>query len=187
MRIHLHACLVSIMISVSVVPGSVIGQGPGAAPASLDTALESIRERHKVPALAAVVVRGDQIVAIGAVGARRNDAMAKVTTDDRWHLGSCTKSITATMLARLVEQGKLSLNTTLAQAFPEFSARMNPQYRAVTLQMLLNHRAGLPTFLSPTQKGLALLNNVPADPIAGRHAFALGVLQDTGESAGSEI
>ena len=47
------------------------------------------------------MVVGDRLSAIGAVGLRRTGAKARVTTKDLWHLGSCTKAMTATLLGRL--------------------------------------------------------------------------------------
>src|SRR5262245_22762609 len=75
--------------------------------------LQPLLERHKVPALAAAVVRADGPVRVGAVGVRQAGRPEKVTADDRFHLGSCTKAMTATLCARLVEQGKLSWTATL--------------------------------------------------------------------------
>ena len=150
---------VGVVTMLLAVPFAAPALGQGAAAGALtniDATLETIRAKHSLPALGAVVVRGDQTVALGAVGVRRTDRPDKVTVDDRWHLGSCTKSMTAVVIARLVEQGRLSLNTTLSQAFPEFSGLMKPPYRAVTLAMLLNHRAGLPAMTSPTPKSSEL-------------------------------
>jgi CubicO group peptidase (beta-lactamase class C family) len=50
--------------------------------------------------------------------------------------------MTAMLAAEMVEKGLLSWKTRLGSVFPE--RRMNRQYRQVTLQQLLAHRAGLP-------------------------------------------
>jgi hypothetical protein len=63
---------------------------------SLDGDLEPVREANRVPALAAAFVRGERIVAMGAVGVRRAGSAARVDLSDRFHIGSCTKSMTAT-------------------------------------------------------------------------------------------
>lgn len=65
--------------------------------------------------MAAVIVRGGTTAEATAVGVRRVGAATSVTTEDRWHLGSNTKAFTATMVARLVEQGRLSWETTVGQ------------------------------------------------------------------------
>ena len=78
--------------------------------------LEPIREKHDLPALAAAVVRGEKTVAVGAVGVRKFRVKKPVTSDDAFHIGSCTKSMTATLIAMLVEDGKLSWEKTVAEA-----------------------------------------------------------------------
>jgi len=45
----------------------------------------------------------------------------KVAADDRWHLGSCTKAMTATLCAMLVEEGKLRLTDPVGKFIPELA------------------------------------------------------------------
>lgn len=117
-----------------------------ALPAAADLAatLAPLRARFGLPALAAGVYDADHALAEGAVGLRALDQPdAPVTVDDRWHLGSDTKAMTATLLARLVDRATLRWDTTLAEAFPAEAAAMQPAYRAVTLEQLLQHRGGV--------------------------------------------
>jgi len=106
--------------------------------------LENIREKHNFPALAAAVVVDGKIVVTNAVGFRKNGGTEKVTVDDKFHLGSVTKSMTATVAAMLVEQGKISWTTTIGEAFPELKSEIHPGYLGVTLEQLLSHRSGAP-------------------------------------------
>lgn len=103
----------------------------------LQTMLESITTT--APALGAAVVDAQGLRAIGATGIRRAGDATAVTAADRWHLGSCTKAMTASLIARLVEAGSLSWETTIADVYP--SAEATP-YAAVTLDELVAHRAG---------------------------------------------
>ena len=79
---------------------------------NLSPRLEKIRDAHRIPALAAAAVDEGEIVAIGATGSRRAGAGDSVFVDDIWHLGSCTKSMTASVCAMLVEDGKLRWDST---------------------------------------------------------------------------
>ena len=106
--------------------------------------LENIREKHNLPALAAAVVVDGKIVATNAVGFRKNGGAEKVTVDDKFHLGSVTKSMTATVAAMLVEQRRISWTTTIGEAFPELKSEIHPDYLGVTLEQLLSHRGGAP-------------------------------------------
>jgi CubicO group peptidase (beta-lactamase class C family) len=106
--------------------------------------LETIREKHKLPALAASVVVDGKVVVTNAVGFRKNDGDEEVTANDKFHLGSVTKSMTATVAAMLIEQGKLSWTTTIGETFPELKKEIHSQYADVTLEQLLSHRGGAP-------------------------------------------
>ncbi len=119
------------------------------APAPLEALLEPIRAKHKLPALAAGVIREGRLAALGAVGVRKAGTKIKVTRDDAFHIGSCTKAMTATLIALLVEQGKLRWDMTLPEALPELAKDMHAGYRKVTIQHLLTHRAGLVANVPP--------------------------------------
>ncbi|CAF3964333.1 unnamed protein product [Adineta steineri] len=63
-------------------------------------------------------------------GIRRFDAKTPeaVTINDKWHLGSNTKSMTAILIQMLIQAGKLSLATTIGDIFPylPFSSTPTP-------------------------------------------------------------
>jgi D-alanyl-D-alanine carboxypeptidase len=77
-----------------------------------------------------------------AVGVRQRGAAAAVEPGDSFHLGSVTKPFTATLAARLVEQGRMSWSDTVDQRLGRGPA-MRSQYLGVTLADLLAHRGGL--------------------------------------------
>lgn len=106
--------------------------------------LEGIREKYHLPALAAAVVVDGKIVVSNAVGFRKYGGAERVTANDEFHIGSVTKSMTATVAAMLVEQGKISWTTTIGEEFPEFSTTIHPEYLNVTLEQLLSQRGGAP-------------------------------------------
>ena len=114
---------------------------------SLDGLLEPIRAKHKVPALAAAVVTGDGLAALGAVGVRAAGSPERVTASDLWHIGSDTKAMTAVLCAILVEQGKLEWEATLAEIFPDLAPTMHADFRAATVEQLCTNRAGFPNGL----------------------------------------
>lgn len=62
----------------------------------------------------------------------------------RWHLGSLTKSMTATLAARAVEAGWIGWDATVADTLGPMADGMREDYAGVTLLHLLSHRAGLP-------------------------------------------
>src|SRR2546423_6318228 len=65
--------------------------------------LETIRGKHNLPALAVAVVKEGKICDRAAVGVRKYGDPTPITIDDQFHIGSCTKSMTATLTAMLIE------------------------------------------------------------------------------------
>jgi len=144
-------------------------------------ALAKIREKHDLPALAAVAIEGGRIAASGADGVRKRGSDAKVTIDDRFHLGSCTKSMTATMIGTLVEEEKLSWSTTIGDVFGDLGGKMRPAWKPVTLEQLLTHRSGAPGDVRPNL--WARLWERKGTPSEQRMELVRGTLEDEPEAA----
>ncbi len=115
---------------------------PDAGPEDLQPFLATIRAQHAIPSLGALVLEGDTIAAIGVDGVRKNGDATLVQSTDRYHIGSCTKAMTATLVGKLVEEGVLSWDATLGGLFPHISA-MTEDYADVTVLELLRHRGGV--------------------------------------------
>lgn len=121
-----------------------VAQIPSAEP--LSAALLSEKRRDSLtPALAAGWARGPS-TDIQADGLRSAKADTPVTPDDVWHWGSITKSMTATLTARLVEAGHLTWDTPLASVL---KAAADTPYATATMRHLLCHRAGFTPNLNP--------------------------------------
>jgi CubicO group peptidase (beta-lactamase class C family) len=110
--------------------------------------LEPVRRRYGLPAMAAAVVKNNKTIALGAVGVRRAGKNESVTLDDRFHIGSCAKAMTATLCAILVQEGTLKWESTIESAFPK-QVKFLPEYKNITLEQLLTHRSGLPNDTNP--------------------------------------
>ncbi len=141
MRLNRCAVLVTGFVGLACFGGEVT-RAEEKAPVvrDLSVLLEKGRRREGFPAVAAVVVRSDGIVAQGVTGVRKLGDATLAARGDRWHLGSCTKAITATMIGVLVERGELSWDTTIASAFPNLGRTTREAYADVTIEMLLQHR-----------------------------------------------
>src|ERR1035438_3122980 len=82
------------------------------APVNVDAILQSILGRGGERfGMAAAVLRGERIIAQGVAGVRKRGTAERITLDDRFHLGSGGKAMTATLVAMLVEEGKLNWTT----------------------------------------------------------------------------
>lgn len=150
---------------------------PDAAVEDLAALLAPIRAKHGVPALCAALVRHDRVVAIGVDGVRRRGDATKATTGDLWHLGSCTKSMTATLVAKLVEEGTLKWGDTLGRFDGGFfPSDADAGWKNVTLEELLTNRSGAPASLD--EGGLwSTLWRREGTPVAQRRRLVEGVLR----------
>lgn len=106
--------------------------------------LAPILKEHHLPGLVGGLIQGDRLESIGAVGIRKVGSPALFRVTDQVHIGSDTKAMTATMIGSLIDEGKLSWDTTIATVFPDRAKKFDPGFRSVTLWQLLTHRAGLP-------------------------------------------
>jgi CubicO group peptidase (beta-lactamase class C family) len=130
--------------ALCVLAGVVSGRGE-TAPGRRDISglLETQRREQDLPAVAAIVIEGDRVAARGVAGVRKAGETVRARPGDRWHIGSCTKAITATLVAVLVEKQVLAWDLTIADALPDIAAEMRPEYRDVTIEMLLANRGGI--------------------------------------------
>jgi CubicO group peptidase (beta-lactamase class C family) len=137
-------CDRSLICTVVVATVLVGATGPVRAQASLDAVLEPYLARYELPALAAAAVVDGKVVAAGAVGTRRTGAKLPVTINDRFHLGSDTKAMTALLAAVFVESGKLRWDSTLADILPDLIEKGDRALSRVTLEQFLSHTSGIP-------------------------------------------
>ena len=96
-------------------------------------------EQTQFPALGLASGTSTQITHFRTVGRRRKDAPEAVSAEDRWHIGSVTKSMTALLLAALVDDGALSVDDPVSKYLDAHSA-----WDDVTLRDLSAHLGGFP-------------------------------------------
>jgi D-alanyl-D-alanine carboxypeptidase len=80
--------------------------------------------------------RGDYLKAYGRASLATG---RRTSVNDRFRIGSVTKTFTATVILRLVQERQLKLEDHLSKWFPKI-----PNSRLITIRMLLNHTSGLP-------------------------------------------
>ena len=114
--------------------------------ASLANVVSELRKQHNLVSLAAMVSVDGKVIAATADGERKNGSGVSVELTDRWHLGGVTKSINATMIARLVEKGQMQWSETVGERFADDS--VHEGWKPVTLTQLLTDTAGAPANFS---------------------------------------
>ena len=116
----------------------------------LEQRVEAIAEnalRHgPVAGLSIAVFRGPELVLAKGYGYADVDARTPATATTVYDVASVSKLFTALAVLKLVDDGKLNLDDTLAALLPEFP---DPgQGRRITLRQLLNHTSGLNDYLA---------------------------------------
>ena len=104
---------------------------------------DTIRNTYNIPEISYAVVNAKSIVEIAASGKHSVDLPDTATLNDRFHIGSNTKAMTAFIIAKYVEKGKLKWTAKFFDLFPEWKEKSNPGYSNITLQDLLSHKAGI--------------------------------------------
>lgn len=135
-----------------------------------DAGLAAIRKAGGAPAMTAAAKGKAGEPKRWVDGERTAGSGLAATRDDLWHLGSNTKSMTATLVGRLVDAGKLRWDDTVGQVLGQVAPNMRAEYRAVTYRHLLSHRSGLPANLEIAD--LLSFTRELADPRQERIRFA---------------
>src|SRR5258706_12168175 len=111
--------LAAALSPAAALGGDGVPAPKGPPPRDLSPLLAPILGKHGIPGMAAAIVDGERLTALGVAGLREAGKPEKATTPDRSHLGSGTKAMTATLCAILVDEGKLRRETTPGEAFNE--------------------------------------------------------------------
>ena len=136
-----------------------------------------VAERYNLPAVG-VRVSGPGGASQAVAGVRGRGDDAAVEAGDAWHLGSCTKAVTALLAGRLVDRGVIGWDATPADVLGDLPAAADPNTAKATLRQLLSHTSGLP---GPEADGLVLpiarLREAAGQPaIEQRRGTAMAVL-----------
>ena len=105
--------------------------------AKLDTYLESLAAHDKAMFSLAVVEQGETVYQ-KSIGFADIESKQSANQDTQYRIGSITKVFTATMIFQLIDEGKLTLDTSLAKYYPKVK-----NAKKITISMLLSHRSGI--------------------------------------------
>lgn len=112
---------------------------------SLDTYLKRTMQQWQVPGMAVCIVKDGKVVLMKGYGTR-NEKGEAVDENTLFMIASNTKAFTATALATLEQEKRLSLDDKLTKYFPWFRMYDSLATRDVTIRDAITHRLGLETF-----------------------------------------
>jgi CubicO group peptidase (beta-lactamase class C family) len=113
---------------------------------SLDIYINKAMTNWRIPGAAVCIVKDSRIVLMRGYGVKELGLPGKVDINTLFMIGSNTKAFTATALAMLQEQHKLSLNDKVTKYLPDFKLFDKASTEQLTIRDLLCHRLGFETF-----------------------------------------
>jgi CubicO group peptidase (beta-lactamase class C family) len=113
---------------------------------SLDTYITRALTNWRIPGAAVCVVKDGRIVLLKGYGIKELGVMNKVDQNTLFMIGSNTKAFTATALAMLQAEKKISLDDKVTKYIPEFKLESKPATELAVVKDLLCHRLGFRTF-----------------------------------------
>ena len=150
------------------------GETPGV-PKSAEDILGDAVGKYEVPGMGAVVASSSGMLDIQVVGVKRIDEDVPLDVTDPFHIGSVTKTFTASVIAKLVEAGLLRWDASVLEVLPEATRSAHSAYDDVTLSHLLSHEAGMRPMVEDAE--LELMPELTGDVRSQRRQFSEWVLQ----------
>jgi CubicO group peptidase (beta-lactamase class C family) len=96
-----------------------------------------------VPGVAIVIVDRNSVLWLHGDGLADIESRRPMTHETLFPLASCTKGFTATLIAMLADEGKLSWDDPIRRYLPEFRLADSMASEAATFRDLMTHRTGL--------------------------------------------
>ena len=131
----MHWCLLSLLILSSC---ALFKRTPLLTPPE---EMAKLRKTYQLPATAAALWVDNQMIFQEAQGFRKIDAPIEVQKDDKFHLGSCTKAMTATLVAKFIERGSFNWTTKLSTLLSHI--KFHESLNNLTIEELLSHHSGI--------------------------------------------
>ena len=122
---------------------------------------EAKMREYRVPGVAIGIV-DNGVVTTRGLGVTNLEDPLPVTDHTVFPIASISKTFAATMMMRLVEQGKIDLKTPVRKYLPEFKVRDEAVSRDATVWNLLTHTAGWEGQVSGPERGDDTLRNFVA-------------------------
>src|SRR6478609_664629 len=140
MRLRRH-CALALFFAFSVQAAHAGGtRDRDQLSAAVDAAvLQQMKDQH-IPGIGLAVVMDGKVVKAKGYGLANIERRTPVSPDTVFEAGSITKQFTAAAVMLLAQEGKLSVDDSISNYFPEAP----PTLKAVTIRQLLTHTSGIP-------------------------------------------
>src|ERR1700720_4958562 len=135
--------LCSPLVAAILIAFAVSLGAQNAPPADLDSYVANSMRTFEVPGMAVAIVKDGKIVVAKGYGVRKLGDPTPVDEFTKFGIGSNTKAFTSTVLATLIDEGKLSWDDPVYQRLPGFEMYDPYVSHEMTIRDLLTHRSGM--------------------------------------------
>ncbi len=125
-------------------PVSVDNPLPADLVSDLEQYVKHTMKKNDVPGVAMVLVHGDEVVYMNAMGVKDLESREPMRTDTLMGIGSTTKSMTAIMIASLVDKGIFEWDTPVTEILPTFALADPEITEKITFEHTLCMCSGVP-------------------------------------------
>ncbi len=134
-----------VLLLALLLPAAASAAAPaGPDPQAIDATVRQVIARYRLPGIAVGVIEDGKVVFARGYGETVHGSGDPVTDKTLFKIASNSKAMTAAVLARLVQQGKLQWDDPVVKHLPAF-AMHDPWVTAhMTVSDLLVHNSGLP-------------------------------------------
>jgi len=101
-----------------------------------------LTEKYGTVSVQYALIDNGKITLSGQAGYNDMEKKKPLTKDTMYGIGSTSKVFTAAAVMKLVDEGKVNLDTPVVQYIPDFKMK-DERYKKITPRMLLNHSSGL--------------------------------------------
>jgi CubicO group peptidase (beta-lactamase class C family) len=114
-----------------------------APPPDLDAYVTSVLKTFAVPGLSVAIVKNGRVVLAKGYGIRKIGDSTRVDEHTLFGIGSNTKAFTSALLAKLVDEGKITWDDKVYERLPGFQMYDPYVSHEMTIRDLLTHKSGM--------------------------------------------
>jgi CubicO group peptidase (beta-lactamase class C family) len=143
----------SIPASSAAEPGAAVSGAKPAPKGVLAPVLQSFIDQHIAPGVVTLVANKDGVLDLESAGFSSLAKQTPMRDDAVFWIASMSKSLTATALMMLVDEGKVSLDDPVEKFLPEFKGQpvaatddqhpAHPPAHPITVREIMDHTSGL--------------------------------------------
>jgi len=108
----------------------------------LESYIQTEMRKHGYPGCAVAVVHQGKVVLLKGFGNTKKGSVERINADTVFQLGSVSKPVTATLIARLQQKGSLKVTAPITRYIQSFLAKDFEQNRNLKIWHLLSHTTG---------------------------------------------